>query len=414
MASRPTPETVKLRVAVDVRSLNVVHLRGMGRYLREVITRGSALDAVQWLLLSDRPDRPFHLPEVAGVRSELFSCRGYRFHAWDQLALPWHVARRSVDVLHCPSTVAPWWQPVPTVVTIHDTLPWAPEDPDRDAHTDYLLPAAYRKCAAVITISKSSQRDILQKWPELGAKLHVVPHGVDEAYLNAVPCGLSESLLAMGVRPPYLLYLGGELPRKRAEWAVEVLAALADPRLSLVLCGLKPSAQDRVRDAAGPEIRPRLVFASFVPDSDMVRLYQNAVALLYPTLYEGFGFPALEAQAVGTPALFSALGSLAELVGPGAFVLPPYDRNAWVEVCRKLLAERRQTPLPREDARRWAHGFSWEVSAARHLEVFHWALAGGWHRGSRHRRIASPEDSPPLAGLADTALPARPAIYQRN
>ena len=202
MASRPTPETVKLRVAVDARSLNVVHLRGMGRYLREVITRGSALDAVQWLLLSDRPDRPFHLPEVAGVRSELFSCRGYRFHAWDQLALPWHVARRSVDVLHCPSTVAPWWQPVPTVVTIHDTLPWAPEDPDRDAHTDYLLPAAYRKCAAVITISKSSQRDILQKWPELGAKLHVVPHGVDEAYLNAVPCGLSESLLAMGVRRP--------------------------------------------------------------------------------------------------------------------------------------------------------------------------------------------------------------------
>jgi alpha-1,3-rhamnosyl/mannosyltransferase len=174
----------------------------------------------------------------------------------------------------------------------------------------------------------------------------------------------------MGVRPPYFLYHGGELPRKRAEWAVQVLTSLDDPRVSLVLCGLNLAAQARVRAAAQPEVRPRLLFAPFVPDNDMVRLYQNAVALLYPTLYEGFGFPALEAQAVGTPAVFSALGSLAELQGPGAVVLPPHDLDTWVGVCRKLLAERGDNPRPLEEARRWARQFSWEVSAARHLEVF--------------------------------------------
>jgi alpha-1,3-rhamnosyl/mannosyltransferase len=212
------------------------------------------------------------------------------------------------------------------------------------------------------------------KWPELKPKLHVIPHGVDDSYLKAVQSGLSDALRGMGVRTPYLLYLGGELPRKRAEWAVEVLTAMADPGLSLVFCGLKPAAQDRVRAAARPEIRQRLVFASFVPDADMVRLYQNAVALLYPTLYEGFGFPALEAQAVGTPALFSALGSLAELLGPGAVVLPPYDRGAWVDACRRLLAERKQEPRPWQDARQWARQFSWEVSAARHLDVYRQAV----------------------------------------
>jgi alpha-1,3-rhamnosyl/mannosyltransferase len=259
---------------------------------------------------------------------------------------------------------------VPTIVTIHDTLLWAPEDPDRGNYTEYVLPAAYRKCAAVITISQSSFNDIVAKWAHLKPKVHVIPHGVDNAYLDAVSAGLSDSLVRMGVRPPYLLYLGGELLRKRAEWAVEVLTALADPRVNLVLCGLKQTAQDRVRAAARPEIRPRLVFAPFIPDADMVRLYQNAVALLYPTLYEGFGFPALEAQAVGTPALFSALGSLAELQGPGAVILSPHDLNAWVTVCRQLVAQRADDPRPREEARRWARGFSWDVSASRHLQVY--------------------------------------------
>jgi alpha-1,3-rhamnosyl/mannosyltransferase len=280
-----------------------------------------------------------------------------------------------VDVLHCPATGAPWWQPVPTVVTLHDTLLWAPEDPDWGKYTEYVLPAAYRKCAAIITISKSSYSDIVAKWPGLKPKLHIIPHGVDDSYLYAPPAGLSDTLRAMGVRAPYLLYLGGELPRKRAEWAVEVLTGLADPRVSLVFCGLNAAAQARVREAARPEVRPRLLFAPFISEGDMVRLYQNAVALLYPTLYEGFGFPALEAQAVGTPALFSALGSLAELQGPGAVVLPPQDLTAWVEVCRKLVAERGEEPRPREESRRWAQQFSWEVSATRHLEVYRIAAA---------------------------------------
>jgi glycosyltransferase involved in cell wall biosynthesis len=356
----------------------------MGRYLREVIIRGLASGRVLWELFADRPDLPFHLPELDGVRKAIFAQRGYRFHLWDQWALPWRTLRQRVDVLHCPATGAPWWQPVPTVVTLHDTLLWAPEDPDRGKYTEYVLPAAYRKCAAIITISKSSYNDIVAKWPGLKPKLHVIPHGVDDSYLYAPPVGLSETLRGMGVRAPYLLYLGGELPRKRAEWAVEVLTGLADPRVSLVFCGLNADAQARVREAARPEVRPRLLFAPFLSDGDMVRLYQNAVALLYPTLYEGFGFPALEAQAVGTPALFSALGSLAELQGPGAVVLPSQDLTAWVEVCRKLVAERGEEQVPREESRRWAQQFSWEVSTTSHLEIY--CMVAATHR----RKVGRP------------------------
>ena len=102
----------------------------------------------------------------------------------------------------------------------------------------------------------------------------------------------------------------------------------------------------------------------------MPRLYQNAEALLYPTLYEGFGFPALEAQAVGTPVLMSALGSLAELVGPGVAVLEPEDRSGWISATRRCRRSTTQGASPNDAARRWARRFTWEASAAAHLALY--------------------------------------------
>src|SRR5262249_46542244 len=159
--------------------------------------------------------------------------------SWEQVALPWCALRSGVDVLHCPATGVPWWQPVPTVVTVHDTLPWTPEDPsERGIYRDRLLPAAYQKCAAIITISESSRRDIVDRWPELEPNLVTIPHGISDRYFEVSERPLGDSLQAMGVRRPYLLYLGGALPRKRVDWAIRVLEELAEDEVRLVICGL--------------------------------------------------------------------------------------------------------------------------------------------------------------------------------
>jgi len=100
------------------------------------------------------------------------------------------------------------------------------------------------------------------------------------------------------------------------------------------------------------------------------RLYQNAIALLYPTEHEGFGFPALEAQAVGTPALFSPVSSLPELAGPAAVMLPPTDLAAWSDVLRRLIAERSTAPSPIQASRDWARQFTWAAAARRTLDVY--------------------------------------------
>lgn len=344
----------------------------MGRYLAEVIAHISKCEDVEWHLFADRPDWPLHLPKANQLRTEVFELRGYRFHSWEQIGLPWRIRRARVDVLFCPGMCLPWLQPVPTVVTMHDAVPW-------DAHgTDYrggfymqqLTPWALRKSAAVITGSECSGRDLLRLWPTLKEKLRVIPYGISNGYLQANLGPLPHSLREWGVRQPYFLYVGGGIPRKRLDWAIQVLEALDDRHLQLVIVGVDKRSKPAIEERVKPELRSQLVFAPFLDEGDMPHLYQHAVAVLYPTLYEGFGFPALEAQAVGTPVLFSDVGSLNELKGPGAEVLPTHDLNAWVAVCRRLVAERSQSPSPNQAAREWASRFSWDVCASRHWDVF--------------------------------------------
>jgi glycosyltransferase involved in cell wall biosynthesis len=378
-----------MRVAVDARDLNRAHLRGMGRCLWELVARGVS-HGVRWELLTDRSDLPLHLPDVPGLGVHVFECRGYRFHAWEQWALPRKVAKLGVDLLHGTSMRLPWWQPLPTVVTLHDTIPWRGNEPtwSRGWYTDCLVPRALRKCAAIITVSAASRRDILALWPDLEGKLTVIPNGVGDAYLGDRAESLSLALEAIGVRRPYLLYWGGTIPRKRLDWAVKVLEGLADPEVRLVLCGVEREAHERVRESLPAGVRQQVCFAPFIAEADMPRLYQNAVAVLYPSLYEGFGLPALEAQACGTPVLFSALGSLAELQGPGAVVLPPEDLGAWVNACRTLLAGRRESPVPDERARTWARSFSWDACVERTLAVYRQVLARVGKRGAEVGRPA--------------------------
>lgn len=366
-------------MAVDARCLNVPHLRGMGKALLEVVCGMQSHSPHRWELYADRPDLPFHAPPAEGVRAEVVPQRGYRFHAWEQYWLPRRVRRSRPDLLHCPATRAPWWQPVPTVVTVHDAIPWAGDDPDWPPgwYRERLLPAAYRKAAALITDSECSRRDLLRRWPDLAEKIRVIPLGIGERYLRAWVARPGSALEALGVRPPYLLYLGGSIARKRLDWAVRVVERLDDPAVRLVICGVEEAAWDAVRASVSPAMRrPRLCFLSFVPEDDMPALYQNAAAVLYPSLYEGFGLPVLEAQAVGTPVLFSALGSLAELQGPGSVVLPAEDLTAWVSACGRLLQQRGANPRPDERAREWAGSYSWDQVAAQVLAVYREVLDG--------------------------------------
>jgi glycosyltransferase involved in cell wall biosynthesis len=366
MSDRP------LRVAVDARCLNVAHLRGMGKSVYEFIRRTAANGAIEWHLLADRLDRPMHVPDQA-CRVSVFETRGYRVAAWEQYSLPAAAAKLDADLLHAPGLTAPWWQPVPTVVTVHDTIPWqSDEDPHwrPGFYRDRLLPAAYHRAAAIVTISDTSRRDILAKWPALKQTLHVVSLGVDERYLEAVPDQRPIVIGDQVVAEPYLLYLGGDDPRKRLMWALQAWWSSASASASMVVCGLEPSAHARVLESVPRQARERLILAPFIDEDEMPRVYMRAAAVLYPSLYEGFGLPVVEAQAVGTRVLFSDVGSLTELKGPGAVVLPVDDMEAWVRTIDLVMQSRTSPPGPDRIARAWARQYSWEAHTDRMLAVY--------------------------------------------
>jgi len=371
--SSPLSAPQDLKVGLVACCLNAEHVRGMGRYVFELVRQSDGLAPVDWTLYGEDPRRPLRVPPARRVRGEVFAFRGDRFHLWEQVGLPRQAARDAVDLLHCTEGTLPWWQPVPTIVTVHDTLAWE-ERPDvlgERLYFDRLQAAALHRCAAVVTISESSRRDIERKWPRLAGKLTVIPHGIaDDCFIEDEPGPPPALQPALGTAR-YLVYLGGPMARKRFDWALRVLADSPDTSLRLVGCGFGAAARDAATTALPTALRERVVFAPFLEDAELRRLLRGAMAVLYPTLYEGFGFPVVEAHAAGVPCLFSAVGSLAELVGPLSFVVPTDDLAAWGEALARALALEGEARLARVRAGRdWARQFSWRRSCEAHLAVY--------------------------------------------
>lgn len=367
-----------MKIGLVARCLNTAHVRGMGRYLQELLLKSVQRPEIRWTLLGDNPTEPLHTPPGVAAQQAVFNFRGDRFRLWEQLGLPRRAAALGLDVLHCTEGSACWWQPVPTVITLHDTIAWSENDgqPFTRFYWNTLMPAALRKAAAVITISQHSRRDILARWPDLAPKLSVIPHGIGDEYLNpdfrpAAP------VVQQGLQgQPYLVFLGGPAPRKRFDWALQVLRQAGDSQLQLVACGFAQASHAQVMEQVPRDLAQRVHLAPFLSNLELLALYRGADAVLYPTLYEGFGFPAIEAQAAGVPAIFSPVSSLAELVGPLAFTPAVDDLAGWVQsVAQARTLGSRRAELAAQ-AQQWAQGFSWLQSCQQHLAVYQSARAG--------------------------------------
>lgn len=297
---------------------------------------------------------------------------------WTHLRLSAEMALRPPDVLFVPAHVIPLIHPAASVVTVHDLgylhYPESHRAWDR-RYLDWSTRWSARQAAAVLVDSTATGRDLVQAYGISPAKIHVVYLGRDESLRRVEDLDLVARTRArynLGER--YLLYVGTLQPRKNLARVVEafarVISQLDLSDVQLVLAGKKGWSYDALFARVSQlGLDSRVIFPGYVPDADLPALLSGAIAFVYPSLYEGFGIPVLEAGACGVPVITSNTSSLPEVAGDAAILVDPHDVDAIADaMCRIITDEALRAELARrglENVKR----FSWEKCARETLAV---------------------------------------------
>jgi glycosyltransferase involved in cell wall biosynthesis len=251
--------------------------------------------------------------------------------------------------------------PCPAVVTVHDLS--FEREPSLMGLRDRLIfhavvPRAVRLAARVIAVSEVTKRDLVEIYGTPEEKIVVVPNGIDPRFS------------ADGPRPAgdYALVVGALQPRKDPEAAIEALALLGNGDLRLVFAGPdKGGRAEAERTAERTGLRGRVEFRGYVPQEELAALYRGAACLIFPSRYEGFGLPALEAMASGTPVVATTAGALPEVAGDAAILVDERDPAALAGGIERAIADRDR--LVRAGLERARH-YSWAETARRTLAVY--------------------------------------------
>jgi glycosyltransferase involved in cell wall biosynthesis len=290
------------------------------------------------------------------------------------LRLPREARRLSLDVLHCPVALAPPRSRIPLVVSVYDTLAWDHPHwltvPNR-LQQRLLLPRALRSSARVLTPSEFSRSRVLELFEIEAERVHVTSGGVDECFTPGPPA--DERLARLGVARPYLLTVGALQPRKNVEAAVrafERLAADGAEHALVIVGGRGWSDEPLLRRVRSSPAAARIVLTGRVGDDDLVELYRGADCFVFPSRYEGFGLPPLEAMACGTPVVSSGRASLEEVVGEAALIVDPDDDEAIERAVAELISsgELRARLIAR--GRERAATFRWSRCADLTIEAY--------------------------------------------
>jgi glycosyltransferase involved in cell wall biosynthesis len=240
-----------------------------------------------------------------------------------------------------------------------------------------LCQASVNRARHVIAVSRQTADDLVRFFGTAAARITVIHNGVDRAFSPDNPADIEAFRAGRGLPSRYFLYVGTLEPRKNLPTLIRAFAhwrASGDPeahQVKLVLAGAQGWFYAEIfRLVSELGLQDRVLFPGFVPDAELPQWYRAAEAFVYPSLFEGFGLPVLEAMACGTPVLCSRIGSLTEIVGEAALTVPPMAETEWM-AAMALLA--RQPQLRQELGRRGlaqAQRFSWEATALATLEVY--------------------------------------------
>jgi len=340
-------------------------ISGVGYYtarLMESLANGAGEGVVRRLVVfSNRP-----VPVEQTERVQVYERRRFAVRSvWMQFVLPGILRDVKPDLVHFTNYLAPVAGRVPYLVSFHDmSLTLLPQCHTfkKRLLTSSLIPSVARGARMILTPSESTRRDVVRLLRVDPGRVRVIPYAASPLF-RPVEAGPEELERLHGIRPPYFLYVGTLEPRKNLARALRAFASVAGglPGCRFVIAGQRGWRYAEVlRAAEDGALRGRVEFLGYLPEERLPLLYAHALALVYPSLYEGFGLPVVEAMACGTPVLTSRSSSLAEIGEGAALLADPTDEKALAAALHALATDAGLRERLRAQGLERARTFSWE------------------------------------------------------
>lgn len=354
---------------------------GIGRYTREMVKALAHLpQSPDYRLFVADAGRDFAHP-VPGPTCIWRTTRlteRWLVRLWYRLRLPLPIERWTgpLDLFHAPDFFLPPTRAgTPTLVTVHDlSYVRLPETtmPGMERHLNTWVPASVERASHVIAVSEATRQDLIELYDTPLQKISVLYHGVTAEFQPIEdPACLATVRRKYGLGDkPFILSVGTIQLRKNYRRLIQAFARL-DPTLHLVIVGGKGwYCEDVFAEVSRQQLTERVHFLGFVEEGDLPLLYNTADLFVYPSLYEGFGLPVLEAMACGTPVVAADASALPEVVGQAGLLVDPYDVEAMAEVMAHLLADTALQQRLRQAGLARAKLFAWEKMATDLFELY--------------------------------------------
>jgi glycosyltransferase involved in cell wall biosynthesis len=318
---------------------------------------GTRSPSVEWVVTADRP------PALRLL--------------WEQTALPWLARHYRLDILHSLHYTRPFILPCASVVTFHDlTFVLFPElhTPLKRRFFPLMMRFSARRSAALLANSESTRQDAMRLLGIPAEKIFLTPLGIGAEFRPLDdPQVLQHCREQYHLPGQFILYVGTLEPRKNLPLLLRAYARLPQRLevIPLVIAG-QPGwmIQDIFRQIEALGIQDRVQFTGYIPAQDLPIVYNLAQVFVYPSLYEGFGFPPLEAMACGTPTITTAVSAMLEQIGDGALLVPPQDEAALAETILKVLDDPKLQQELSARGYRQAARFTWSQTAQATLRVY--------------------------------------------
>lgn len=348
---------------------------GIHGYIQQLLRHLPALAPPEWRFTAMVGGaNPATFPGVLMRRAPWDTQSPLKRIIWEQAVQPWHLGE--FDIYHALAFVAPLLLSRPLAVTVYDlTFMRYPErlSAARRLYLRLFTGLTCRRAQAVFAISHSTGRDLSELLKVSPEKIIVTPLGYDASVYRPLPAEeIATFRQRAGLPERFWLFIGTLEPRKNLPLLLAAYAQLPPAeRLPLILAGGKGWGTAEIEAAIQRyDLADSVRLPGYLPAEDITLWYNAAEAFIYPSVFEGFGLPVLEAMACGTPVLTSDVSSLPEVAGQAGLCLPPHDVTAWVDALYRAYQEPSWRESARETGLAEAARFTWERTAQLTLEGY--------------------------------------------